>query len=44
MSWTHEAGHPGPVFCDNLEAWGKEGCGRGVQDGVDACMPMADSC
>ena len=23
----YEAGNPKPVFCDNLEGWGGEGCG-----------------
>ena len=29
----HEAGHSKPVLWDNLEEWGGEGGGRGVQDG-----------
>ena len=40
----YDAGmHPKPVLCDNLQGWGEEGGGRGVQDGGDTCMPMADS-
>ena len=31
-------------FCINLEGWGGEGDGRGVQEGGDICIPMADSC
>ena len=33
-----------PVLCDNLEGWGGEGGGWGVQEGRDPCVPMADSC
>ena len=29
----HEAGHSGPVYWDDPEGWGGEGCGMGVQDG-----------
>ena len=32
-SLMHETGHPKPVLSDNLEEWGGEGGGRGVQDG-----------
>ena len=40
----HDARHPKPVLCDNLEGWvGREVGGR-VQDGGDKFMPMADSC
>ena len=39
----YDTGHPKPVLWDNLEGWGREE-GAGVQDGGDACMPMADSC
>jgi len=28
----------------NLEGWDGEGDGRGVQQGGDICIPMADSC
>ena len=39
----YDAGHPKTVLCDKLEGWGGEGGGRGVQDGGDKCMPMANS-
>ena len=41
-SLTYEAGHLKLVLCDNLEetGWGER---RGVQDGGDACIPMANS-
>ena len=41
---THEAGHPEPVLCGNLEGQGEEGGGTRAQDGGDTCTPMADSC
>ena len=41
-SLMYEAGHPKLVLCDNLEGWGGEGGGRGVQEGGDTCMPKAD--
>ena len=31
-----------PGLCDNLEEW-TVGGGRQVQEGVDICIPMADS-
>ena len=31
------------VLCDNLERWSGQGRGRGIQDGGDTDMPMADS-
>jgi len=40
----HEAEHPKPVLWDNPDRWGREGGGSGVQDGGDACIPVADSC
>ena len=40
----YDAGNPKLVLCDNLERWGGEGSGKGVQEGGDTCMPMADSC
>jgi len=43
-SLMHEAGHSKPVLWDNPEGWGEAGCGRGVQDGQDTCIPVADSC
>ena len=39
-----EAEHPKPVLSDNLEAWGGEGAGSGVQEGGETFIPMADSC
>ena len=42
-SSMHEAGHPKPVLCDNLERWDGEGLGRGAQEGGDICIPNADS-
>ena len=38
-----QAEHPNQVLWDNLEGQGGEGGGRGVQDGADTCIPMADS-
>ena len=32
VSSMYEAGHPKPVLWANLEGWGGEGGGRGVQD------------
>ena len=31
-------------FCVNLEGWDGVGDGRGIQEGGDICIPMADSC
>ena len=39
----HEAGHPKLVPCDNLDRYGREGGRKGVQDGGDIYIPMADS-
>ena len=39
-----DAEHPKPVLSDNLEAWGGEGAGSGVQEGGETFIPMADSC
>ena len=45
VSSMHKAGqHPKPVLWDNLEGWGGEGGGRGVQDLGDTCIPVANSC
>ena len=33
-----------PVLCDNLEGWDGLGCGRGIQEGGNICIPVADSC
>ena len=41
----HEAGHPKLVLWDNPEGWGREGGGRGIQDGgthVDPWLIHAD--
>ena len=32
------------MLCDNLEGSGGEGDGRGLQEGEDICIPVADSC
>ena len=32
------------MLCDNLEWLGGVGVGRKVQEGVDICIIMADSC
>ena len=43
--FMHEAGHSKLVPWDNLEEYGGEVGGWGaVQDGGDACVPVADSC
>ena len=42
-SLMFDTGHPKPVLCDKLEEWGGEGGARGIQDGGDTCMPVADS-
>ena len=44
VSLMHEAGHTGPMLCGNLEGWGGEASGRGLQDEGDTCKPMANSC
>ena len=33
-----------PVLCDSLQGWKGDGSGRGVQEGRDICIPMADVC
>ena len=33
----HKAGHSKLVLWDNPEEWGREGGGRGVQDGEHMC-------
>ena len=38
-SLMHEAGHSKPVLWDNLEGWGGEESGRGVQDGATQVHP-----
>lgn len=42
-SLIHDAGNPKPVLCDNLEGKNAEGGGKGVQEGRDTYIPMADS-
>ena len=42
-SLMYDAGNPKLVLCDNLEQWGGEGVGRGVQEGGDSCVPIANS-
>ena len=39
----HEAGHSKLMLWDNPEGWGREGGGRGAQDGGHMA-PVADSC
>ena len=39
----YEAGHSKSVLCDNQKEWGGQGHGRGVQDGRDTCIAVADS-
>ena len=38
-----EAGHPKLVLCDSLRGQGGEGGRRGVQDGGDTWIPVANS-
>jgi len=43
-SLMHEAVFSKPVLWDNLDRWGEEGGGKGVQDwGTDTCAPMTNS-
>ena len=39
----YDTGHTELVLHDNLEGWGEEGGGRGLEEGIDTWMPMADS-
>ena len=39
----YDTGNPKPVLWDTLEGHSGNGAGRGVQDGGDTCIPMADS-
>ena len=32
------------MLCDNLEGWDGEADGRGLQEGEDIRIPVADSC
>ena len=45
-SLIYDTGNPKPklVLCDNLEEWGGEDGGMGVQEVGDTCMLMANSC
>ena len=43
-SSLHEAGQSKLVLQDNPEGKGGEGGGRGVKDGGDTCIPVANSC
>ena len=43
-SLTHETEHPKLGLWDNPEGEGGEGDGRGVGDGGDTCVFVADSC
>ena len=42
-SLMYDAGHPKSVLHDNLEEWGGEGGGKGIQEGGDTCIPVAYS-
>ena len=43
-SSIYEAGHSKLVLWDSPEGWSGEGGGKGVQDGGDASIPVANSC
>ena len=43
-SCMHEAEDPKSVLWDNPDEQSGERGGMGVQDGVDTCMPVANSC
>ena len=43
-SLMYAEGNPKPALYDNLEGWGRDGGERGVQEGGDPCIPMANSC
>ena len=43
-SSVHEAEHPKLVLSNDPEGQGGEESRRGVQDGGDTCIPVADSC
>ena len=38
------SGNSNQGLCINLEEWDGEGDRKGVQEGRDICIPMADSC
>ena len=40
----YDAGNPKLVLRDNLEGWDGEGGRRGLEEGGDIGIPMADSC
>ena len=40
----YDAVSSSPRLCDNLEGWDGVGGGSVVQEGVDICIPMVDSC
>ena len=40
----YDAGSSNRVRSDNPEGWDGIGGGREVHEGVDICIPMADSC
>ena len=39
----YDTEHSKSGLCDNLEGWGREGGGRGVQEGRDTCTSIANS-
>ena len=43
-SLLYDSGNPKLVLCDILEGWGGEESERGLQEGRDICVPMANSC
>ena len=44
MASMFDAENMKPVLCDNLDGWGGEGGGMGVQKAGDTWIPIADSC
>ena len=40
----YDTGNPKPMLCDNLEGWGDERGGRGIQEGGETYIPLVDSC
>ena len=40
----YDSGNPKLVLCDILEGWDGEESERGLQEGRDICIPMANSC
>ena len=43
-SLTYDTRNPKPVLFDNIEEWDGEVSGRGVQEGGNICIPVADPC